>query len=150
MDLIGLRIRNIRKLKQLTLKEAAKGIISVPYLANIENGVKVASFETLMHIAKRLEIPEEALLIGNEDLNKELLQELKQIFELLVFSNTKEVEARLNKIAASVDLLCESPVIELSFYWLQAGFYYKIWEFSKARDIEEKYLNSNEKRVVES
>ncbi|EAH4442085.1 helix-turn-helix domain-containing protein [Listeria innocua] len=150
MDLIGLRIRNIRKIKQLTLKEAAKGIISVPYLANIENGVKVASFETLMHIAKRLEIPEEALLIGNEDLNKELLQELKQIFELLVFSNTKEVEDRLDKIAANVDLLCESPVIELSFYWLQAGFYYKTWEFSKAREIERTYLNSNEKRVVDS
>ncbi|EAE4195905.1 XRE family transcriptional regulator, partial [Listeria monocytogenes] len=43
MNLIGLRIKNIRKEKQLTLKDVAQGIISVPYLANIENGIKVAS-----------------------------------------------------------------------------------------------------------
>ncbi|EAG4424193.1 XRE family transcriptional regulator, partial [Listeria monocytogenes] len=62
MNLIGLRIKNIRKEKQLTLKDVAQGIISVPYLANIENGIKVASLETLIHIARRLEIPEEVLL----------------------------------------------------------------------------------------
>ncbi|MBC2013009.1 helix-turn-helix transcriptional regulator [Listeria marthii] len=150
MNLIGLRIKNIRKEKKLTLKEVAQGIISVPYLANIENGIKVASFETLMHIARRLEIPEEVLLMSEEETNKDLLREMDEIFELLVFSNPVEMEKRLNKIAETVDLLHESPAIELSFHCLKVAFYYKTWEFAKAEEVEAKYLNSTEKRATDS
>ncbi|EBF5150142.1 helix-turn-helix transcriptional regulator [Listeria monocytogenes] len=150
MNLIGLRIKNIRKEKQLTLKDVAQGIISVPYLANIENGIKIASLETLIHIAKRLEVPEQILLISEEESNKELLKEMDAIFELLVFSNTVEMESRLNSIAENVDLLHESPAVELSFYCLQTAYYYKTWEFSKAEEIEAKYLNNTKKRAEES
>ncbi|CCQ21643.1 ImmF control region 10 kDa protein [Listeria monocytogenes N53-1] len=94
MNLIGLRIKNIRKEKQLTLKDVAQGIISVPYLANIENGIKVASLETLIHIARRLDIPEEILLMSEDEENRALLKELDEIFELLVCSNLKEIESR--------------------------------------------------------
>lgn len=76
MNLIGLRIKNIRKEKKLTLKDVAQGIISVPYLANIENGIKVASLETLIHIARRLDIPEEILLMSEDEENRALLKEL--------------------------------------------------------------------------
>ncbi|MCP7050568.1 helix-turn-helix transcriptional regulator, partial [Listeria monocytogenes] len=99
MNLIGLRIKNIRKEKKLTLKDVAQGIISVPYLANIENGIKVASLETLIHIARRLDIPEEILLMSEDEENRALLKELDEIFELLVCSNLKEIESRLEKIA---------------------------------------------------
>ncbi|MBC2330103.1 helix-turn-helix domain-containing protein [Listeria swaminathanii] len=150
MNLIGLRIKNIRKEKQLTLKDVAQGIISVPYLANIENGIKVASMETLIHIAKRLEIPEEVLLMSEDEANKALLKELDEIFELLVFSNPIEMESRLKKIAEKVDLRFESPAIELSFYCLQMAFYYKTWEFSKAEEVEAKYLKGTEKRAADA
>ncbi|MBC1375297.1 helix-turn-helix transcriptional regulator [Listeria sp. FSL L7-0091] len=147
MNLIGLRIRNIRKEKSLTLKDLAQGIVSIPYLANIENGVKLASMETLMHIARRLEVPEEVLLVNEEETNMEVLQELQLIFELLVFSKTEDIETKLNKIASKVDLVQESPAVELAFYCLKASYYYKIWEFSKAEEIEVRYLNNNEKRA---
>ncbi|HEM1587496.1 TPA: helix-turn-helix transcriptional regulator, partial [Listeria monocytogenes] len=147
MNLIGLRIKNIRKEKQLTLKDVAQGIISVPYLANIENGIKVASLETLIHIARRLEIPEEVLLMSEDEENRALLKELDEIFKLLVCSNPKEIESRLKKIAENVELQHESPAVELSFYCLQVAFYYKTWKFSRAEEVEAKYLKNAEKRV---
>ncbi len=147
MNLIGLRIKNIRKEKQLTLKDVAQGIISVPYLANIENGIKVASLETLIHIARRLEIPEEVLLMSEDEENRALLKELDEIFELLVCSNPKEIESRLKKIDENVELQHESPAVELSFYCLQVAFYYKTWKFSRAEEVEAKYLKNAEKRV---
>lgn len=150
LNLIGIRIKNIRKEKQQTLKEVSQGIISIPYLANIENGVKTASIETLIHIANRLEIPEEVLLVAEEKTNFSILQELNSIFEALVFSNTMEAEQKLNNIAENVDLRYELPAIELGFYCLQAGLYYKTWKFSKAEEIERKHLNNAAKHSAET
>ncbi|AHI56599.1 helix-turn-helix domain-containing protein [Listeria ivanovii] len=149
MSLIGLRIRNIRKAKKLTLKDVAQGIISVPYLANIENGVKTPSIETLMHIAVRLEVPEEILLVNEEEVNKELLWEIQTIFELIVQSNVPEAQAKLSNIAENIDLRYESVAIELGFYSLQAGLYYKTWKFSKAEQIKRAYLENNAKRSID-
>lgn len=149
MSLIGIRIRNIRKEKKLTLKEVSQGIVSVPYLANIENGVKTPSIETLMHLATRLAVPEEILLVNEEEINEEILQEFQGIFSLLVHSKVTEAQERLNMIEANVDLRYEPVATEISFYCLQAGFYYKTWEFSKAEQIERKYLNNNAKRSIE-
>ncbi|MBC2090133.1 helix-turn-helix transcriptional regulator [Listeria welshimeri] len=150
MNLIGLRIRNLRKQKGMTLKDVSHGIVSIPYLANIENGVKTASIETLMHLARRLEVPEETLLVNEEETNQIILEEFQAIFKLIVFSNTENVETKLNAIADNINLLQQSPATELGFYSLQACYYYKIWEFSKAEEIEIKYLTNNEKRIQEN
>lgn len=54
----GLRLRSIRKARDLTQEEFAEELrISVDFLSLIERGINAPSFETLDQMATRLRIP---------------------------------------------------------------------------------------------
>ncbi len=68
--LLGLRIREIRKLNKLTQEQLAEKIgIEIPSLSNIENGKNYPNSETIEKIAKGLNV---------------------EIFELFIFEHLKE------------------------------------------------------------
>lgn len=65
---IGNRIRDERIKRNLTQSALADGKITRNMLSAIENGKAVPSFDTLMHIAKRLELPLTYFLSESESL----------------------------------------------------------------------------------
>lgn len=62
---LGLRIFNLRKHKGMSQKALVKGIISNPYLSNIEKGNKFLGRETLAFLCERLEVGQDELLLKN-------------------------------------------------------------------------------------
>ncbi|NLY38182.1 MAG: helix-turn-helix transcriptional regulator [Firmicutes bacterium] len=61
---IGLRIKALRRLKQVTQQELARRVnISVTMLSNIETGQKMPHPQLLQNIASSLSVPAEELLI---------------------------------------------------------------------------------------
>ena len=63
---IGERIKNIRQQKMMTQQELCSGVISRNMLSFIENGSANPSINTLLHIAKKLNVPA-GLLISEEE-----------------------------------------------------------------------------------
>lgn len=60
MDIIGIRLREIRKAKKISLKELStrtNGKVSISFLSDIENGRSNPSLKNLRLIADALEIP---------------------------------------------------------------------------------------------
>ena len=84
-NLLGLRIREIRKLNKLTQEQLAEKIgIEIPSLSNIENGKNYPNSETIEKIAKGLKVEIFELFIFEhlkEPDNKKMLQELVSILE---------------------------------------------------------------------
>jgi transcriptional regulator with XRE-family HTH domain len=72
---LGRNIRNIRKEKQITLRELALGICSLGKMSNIENGISDLSPQELEKICKKLEITEEELMPRQDRL---LYSEIKE------------------------------------------------------------------------
>ena len=73
-NLLGLRIREIRKSNKLTQEQLAEKIgIEIPSLSNIENGKNYPNSETIEKIAKGLNV---------------------QIFELFIFEHLKEPDSK--------------------------------------------------------
>ncbi|MCP1161249.1 MULTISPECIES: helix-turn-helix transcriptional regulator [Bacillus] len=75
--LLGNRVREIRKKKNITLKELAEGICSIGKMSYIENGITEPSSEEIELICKKLEISSEDLLPKSESI---FLNEIKLIF----------------------------------------------------------------------
>lgn len=72
MDLkfIGKRIREIRKLNNLTQSQLAEKInVSVPYISYIETGKKNISLKSFLNIVNELGITADELLYGNQICN---------------------------------------------------------------------------------
>ncbi len=83
--LLGLRIREIRKLKKLTQEQLAEKIgIEIPSLSNIENGKNYPNSETIEKIAKGLDV---------------------EIFELFIFEHLKEPDYKkmLNELTSILE-----------------------------------------------
>lgn len=69
---IGRRIKTIRKRRGFTQQELAEFAgLSVPYVSHIERGYKKASLESLVYIAKALEVTVDQFLIGNQNADYE-------------------------------------------------------------------------------
>ena len=63
-ELLGRRLRALRRLKRLTQQELAEKIdISVSMLSSIERGGKYPRLELLKKIAKTLDVPLEELFV---------------------------------------------------------------------------------------
>lgn len=78
--MIGQRIKALRKEKKLTQTQLAEGIITKSMLSMIENGKAEASIRSLREIAKRLEVPVQALLVDprEADLQK-IVEEIEYV-----------------------------------------------------------------------
>lgn len=78
--MIGQRIKALRKEKKLTQTQLAEGIITKSMLSMIENGKGEASIRSLREIAKRLEVPVQALLVDprEADLQK-IVEEIEYV-----------------------------------------------------------------------
>ena len=66
--LIGTRIREMRRLKDISQAELAEAAcLSVVYVSSIENGKKKASLQSLTSITYAMGITIDSLLIGNQN-----------------------------------------------------------------------------------
>ena len=76
MNTLGSHIRNIRKSKNLTIKQLSEiSDISIPFLSDIERDVVNPSVKSLQAIAKGLDTALPELVNFNDELNNRLLQE---------------------------------------------------------------------------
>ena len=70
-NLIGLRIKEIRKRRGITQAQLAEMTdLSVPYVSYIENGKKKISLETLIRTCNALEVTLDDLLAGTQTSNR--------------------------------------------------------------------------------
>ena len=88
-QLLGLRIKELRKNKSLTQEKLAElAGIEIPSLSNIENGKNYPTYETLDKLAKAFQVrPFELFLFEAKQSKEELLREMFETMrndELLV------------------------------------------------------------------
>jgi transcriptional regulator with XRE-family HTH domain len=70
-NLIGLRIKEIRKRRGITQAQLAEMTdLSVPYISYLENGKKKISLETLIRMCNALEVTLDDLLAGVQTSNR--------------------------------------------------------------------------------
>ena len=70
-NLIGLRIKEIRKRRGITQAQLAEMTdLSVPYISYLENGKKKISLETLIRTCNALEVTLDDLLAGTQTSNR--------------------------------------------------------------------------------
>ena len=70
-NLIGLRIKEIRKRRGITQAQLAEMTdLSVPYVSYLENGKKKISLETLIRTCNALEVTLDDLLAGTQTSNR--------------------------------------------------------------------------------
>jgi len=99
--LLGLRIRELRKIKKLTQEQLAEKIkIETPSLSNIENGKNYPNSDTIEKIAKGLEVEVFELYIFehlNEPNQEKMLKEIN-----LILNNDSKLLKTIYKIATSL------------------------------------------------
>lgn len=67
---IGTRIKNIRKSKNMTQEQLSEQTkLSLSHISNLENGRSKMSLESLILIAKVLQVPTDAILFGQLTFN---------------------------------------------------------------------------------
>ena len=94
-NVLGQRLRNARKEKNITLEELAKKIeVSVTYLSRMENGSTKISLKRVMQISKILEITPGEILTGISCKSKEYLSE--EFNEIMKNCSPEKQKAILN------------------------------------------------------
>lgn len=80
----GMRIKDLRNRKNMTQMQLSDRLnISYRYLSRIENGISVASVELLIEMADYFGVTLDYLLMGKENKNNGLKQQLKNAIEIL-------------------------------------------------------------------
>ena len=99
--LLGLRIRELRKIKKLTQEQLAEKIkIETPSLSNIENGKNYPNSDTIEKIAKGLGVEVFELYIFehlNEPNQEKMLKEIN-----LILNNDSKLLKTIYKITTSL------------------------------------------------
>lgn len=99
----GERLRKIRKERGLTQSELAKGIISVSYISQIENGIKEVPPYLLSELAKRLGVSEDYLLGKDESKAvDELYKTIQDQHDAIFRNKIEQVEENIEAIRAKV------------------------------------------------
>ncbi|MGY3779571.1 helix-turn-helix domain-containing protein [Isobaculum melis] len=147
IELLGVRIFNLRKRLGMSQKTLAKGIISNPYLSNIEKGNKFPAQETLLFLCNRLNVPQDELFLENKE-NPALAKELETCFTYLVSDSWSKIKNQLAKIKQNYQLEKELPLQELSYYLLSAAYLYKNNFSQEADEITEQYLLAIDKALL--
>ncbi|MDJ1156193.1 helix-turn-helix transcriptional regulator [Macrococcus caseolyticus] len=134
MNMLGSRIRNLRKEKKLTLEALAGDYMTKGMLSLIENNKNNPSMESLEYIAERLGTSVSALLEdGSEVTTNNIYNEIKQILKVPNISYQKEIDGIL------------SPIINEIQHNRKGAFIFKHYAFTKARinDVDNavKYMN---------
>ena len=84
MNTLGSHIRNIRKSKNLTIKQLSEiSDISIPFLSDIERDVVNPSVKSLQAIAKGFDITLSELVDFNDELDNRLLRENERLRAML-------------------------------------------------------------------
>ena len=66
-DLVGMRIQDIRRSKKMTQMDlAVETNLSVPYISQIETGIKHVSWPKLILIAEALEVSPDVIICGSQ------------------------------------------------------------------------------------
>ena len=103
-DLIGKRIQECRKLKNITQQTLAeKTDKSVPYISHIETAIKHPSLKTIFLIANALEVTVDQLLSGNQPHDK--FAYYKEVSQLLDGCDSYERKIIFDVASATKDAL---------------------------------------------
>lgn len=120
LNLVGVKLKQIRKQKKLTQSELADGIVNRSYISQIEKGSVQPSFKLLKRLSEKLECRVNDLLEDSEstaitlDLNKIL-----SAIEYLVLNEDFTIaEKEMMEIRSSLDKLNNS---ELALYYFCRG-----------------------------
>jgi len=135
---IGIRIRLLRKEKGLTLKDLSEGIISVPYLSNIEAGKFEPNADILAMLAERLHVPKEYLVNHNTDYN-DGREELENLY-ITAANDLEKVAGVIEELSKDKFRYC-SVYHEVLFKALYCIYLYKTGEYEKATSLNENYLS---------
>lgn len=134
---IGTRIKLLRKAKDLTLKELSEGIMSIPYLSNIEAGKFEPNKEMLEKLAERLEVPTDYLVNFNVT-TMQAREEILYLYEKSAYD--------LAKVKKLFDEISKDPYRypsiyqELMYYIIYTIYLYKIGEYDEANTLHNNYL----------
>ncbi|HDR4764931.1 TPA: helix-turn-helix domain-containing protein [Bacillus cereus] len=110
---LGCRVASLRNQNNISQKELAKGIISISHLSNFENNRYVMSEETLILLAKALNVDTSYLTKSNyidDDIQNKL-----DIVSQYLFINPKKAISIISKINPPIN----SIELELSYYLLK-------------------------------
>ena len=100
-EAIGLRIRTLRKTKNLTQELFAEQCgISTAFIGHIERGTRKLSVETLSRIAQELDISTDYLLFEKQESNSDLLTQISSILE-------EQEQTKVHSLLSAVKILSE-------------------------------------------
>lgn len=102
---VGLRIRAIRKLRELTQDQLAERMgRSVDAISNLERGVSHPSFETLERLSETLEVPVKAFFEfeGGADISAKRAALLEELSTVAAQLKDKELEIGVKQLRALV------------------------------------------------
>lgn len=110
--MLGERIKQIRKQKQMTQTDVATGIITKSMLSMVENGKATPSVPALQAIARRLQVTVEELMLDSRDV------EIRELIETIRSRNTPyHSEEKVQEI------LRPYLVPETNSYWQGQAFH---------------------------
>lgn len=149
INLIGVRIANHRKKRDLSLTQLANGIISVSYLSNIEHGRKTPSIETLLHLADSLNLDAKELILDEEQQHSDQLKsQFEHVFNTIINEDFTSASKQLNTISKNYSLTFEASEMEICYHLLHAILALKEWNFSKFDRIHTQHLASLDYRLL--
>lgn len=123
---LGLNIRKIRKEKNITLRDLAKGLFSLGKMSNIENGITDVTEKELLLICNKLEITPEELMPENERVFlNEIHSKISEI-ENCIFLNFFEHAKYLIK---ELEIVTKEESTQFHLFYLRALLSYKMGDY---------------------
>lgn len=115
---IGIKIKELRKERKMTLAQVAGDRLSKGMLSLIENGKAQPSMESLQHIANQLDIGVSELLQGKDDEKiRSLLLEVEQLrAQLYKEMNKTKLDEKCEEILHLIEPLVEEGLLNGSNY----------------------------------
>jgi len=138
MKFIGTRLKLLRKEKGLTLKELSEGIMSVPYLSNIEANKFEPNAEMLAKLAERLHVPRE-YLVNHDIASQEVREEIENLYLLAANEPTKVTE--LLEELYKDKYRYSSVYHEVLFKVIYCIYLFEKGDYKKATSLYENYIS---------
>ncbi|MDQ0233551.1 helix-turn-helix transcriptional regulator [Metabacillus malikii] len=141
---LGIKIREARKSKGLTLGELAKGICSLGKMSNIENGHVSVTSKELEKFCEKLDIPPNFFADPNiEEKIKELDTLKLKILDYITFKNWKFVKQQLEIFQDKI-YTYQIQTREIDYDFLSAIYYYETKQYILAETFTTKVISNTE------
>lgn len=132
---IGEKIKYYRKKKELTQKELAHGICSIPYLSKIENKKIPENPDILSRLCERLGITYEQK--DNQDRSKKIIEMEKQLDEWyeVIISRDKEKAIGMEKNINEVIKEIEDPTTSIQYQLFSIRYHLLLRNLNECKNI---------------